>query len=112
MRQNCGDYKMSKDNIITVFCTLFIIGCVILIAFFITNVDWSKHKWQLVGVETLAEANYAYIDGIRTSGEWWTLKFDNGWVIKTGCGSRYILGRKYEIYRIEHSGRYKTKLVE
>ena len=102
---------MTKDNVATIFFTIIAVGCVILIALFITGVDWSKHKWQLVGVETLVEANYAYIDGIRTSGEWWTLKFDNGWVIKTGHGSRYILGEKYEIYCIEHSERYKTRLV-
>ena len=103
---------MSKDNIVTMLCTLFVIGCLILIVSLIVNVDWSMHKYQLVAVETLMEANYAYIDGIRTSGEWWTLKFNNGWVIKTEYGSRYIVGKKYEIYCIEHSGRYKTKLVE
>ena len=68
-------------------------------------------KWMKTCESKLIDANFAYInlDG-RCTNEYWTLKFENNWVIKTTFGEKYVIDKIYSIYYHKGSDRYKASI--
>ena len=91
-----------------IFNLLILFGCL-----FVISCDLDDYKWKRVCESKLIDANFAYInlDG-RCTNEYWTLKFENNWVIKSRHGEKYIIGKIYSIYYHKGSNEYKAVLED
>lgn len=86
--------KRITFNLLILFGCLFVISCT-------GYVEVCESK--------LIDADFAYVnlDG-RCTNEYWILKFENNWVIKTRFGEKYIIGETYSIYHLNSMDEYKA----
>lgn len=91
--------KATILKLLILFGVLFTISC-----------EFESCKWIKVCESKLIDANFAYVnlDG-KCTNEYWTLKFENNWVIKTIFGEKYIIDEIYSIYYHRYSDRYKAE---
>ena len=87
---------------------LILLGCL-----FIISCDVNDYKWKKLCESKLIDANFAYInlDG-KCTNEYWTIKFENNWIIKSTHGEKYIAGKIYSIYYLKIRDEYKAILEE
>jgi len=91
--------RTTAFKLLILFGVLFVISC-----------NLEDYKWVKVCESKLIDANFAYVnlDG-KCTNEYWTLKFENNWVIKTTFGEKYIIDDIYSIYYHKGSDRYKAE---
>jgi len=93
---------------VIIFSLLILFGCPLFI-----SCDLGNYKWEKVCESKLIDADFSYInlDG-RCTNEYWTLKFENNWIIKSTFGEKYIVGEIYSIYYLKIRDEYKAILKE